>query len=111
MPGTYEIQVSASGYLPARISREVLPGATLTLSFQLTSAAIVSGTITESARQAVYRSTAALSVTRFGTPAPACAAGTVTGGRLLLTSYSAIRGAESLAARASAAESGAVGAA
>lgn len=96
--GTYEIQVSASGYLPARISREVLPGATLTLSFQLTSAAIVSGTITESARQAVYRSTAALSVTRFGTPAPACAAGTVTGGRLLLTSYSAIRGAESLAA-------------
>lgn len=96
--GTYEIQVSASGYLPARISREVLPGATLTLSFQLTSAAVLSGSITDAARQAAYRGTAALSVTRFGTPAPVCAAGAVTGGRLLLTSYSAIRGADALSA-------------
>jgi hypothetical protein len=96
--GTYEVQVSASGYLPARISREVLPGVSLTLSFQLTSAAVVSGTIAESARQAVYRSTAALSVTRHGGVAPACAAGAVTSGRFLLTSYSAIRGAEALAA-------------
>ncbi len=40
-PGTFEIQVSASGFLPARISREVLPGITGTLAFQLTSAAVV----------------------------------------------------------------------
>lgn len=97
-PGTFEIQVSASGFLPARISREVLPGVTLTLSFQLTSSAVVSGTIAEAARQTVYRSTAALSVSRFGTPAPSCAAGAVTSGRLVLTSYAAIRGGDNLTA-------------
>ena len=97
-PGTFEIQVSASGFLPARISREVLPGVTMTLSFQLTSSAVVSGTIADAARQAVYRSTAALSVARFGTPAPSCAAGAVTSGRLVLTSYAAIRGGDNLTA-------------
>jgi len=70
----------------------------MTLSFQLTSAAVVSGTIADAARQAVYRSTAALSVSRFGTPAPSCAAGAVTSGRLVLTSYAAIRGADNLTA-------------
>ena len=97
-PGTFEIQVSASGFLPARISREVLPGVTMTLSFQLTSSAVVSGTIADAARQSVYRSTAALSVARFGTPAPSCAAGAVTSDRLVLTSYTAIRGGDNLTA-------------
>lgn len=98
-PGSYDIEVTANGFLPARITREVLPGATLTLAFQLTSTAVVSATITDAARQAVYRSTGALSVTRFGAPAPACAAGAVTGGRLFLTSYNAIRGADALTLR------------
>lgn len=97
-PGSFEIQVSASGFLPARITREVLPGVTVTLSFQLTSSAVVSGTIAEPVRQSVYRSTAALSVLRFGTAAPSCAAGAVTSGRLVLTSYAAIRGADNLSA-------------
>ena len=96
-PATYDIEVGAPGYLPARVSREVLPGVTLTLSFQLTSAAVVAGTIADNVRQSVYRSTAALSVTRFGAP-PTCAAGAFTSGRLVLTSYAAIRGAENLSA-------------
>jgi len=95
-PGSYEIQVSARNFLPARITREVLPGVTLTLSFSLTPAAVLSGTITDAARQNVYRSTGALTIARFGAPAPACAAGVVTGGRFLLTSYSAIRGGDNL---------------
>ncbi len=95
-PGTYDVQVSASGFLPARVTREVLPGVTLTVSFQLTSAAILSGTITDVARQAVYRNTAALSISRFGSAAPSCAAGVAVGSRFLLTSYSAVRGADSL---------------
>jgi hypothetical protein len=94
--GSYEISVSARNFLPARITREVLPGSTLTLSFSLTPAAVLSGTITDAARQNVYRSTAALSIARFGAAAPACAAGVVTGGRFLLTSYSAIRGGDQL---------------
>ena len=98
-PGSYEIEVTATGFLPARITREVLPGATLTLAFQLTSSAVISATITDAARQNAYRSTAALSVSRFGTPAPACAAGVVAGSRLLLTSYTAIRGADALTVR------------
>lgn len=98
-PGSYEIEVTASGFLPARVTREVLPGTALTLGFQLTSSAVVTATISEPVRQSVYRSTAALSVTRFGAPAPACAAGVVTGGRLLLTTYNAIRGADGLTAR------------
>jgi hypothetical protein len=95
-PGSYEIQVSARNFLPARITREVLPGVSLTLSFSLTPAAVLSGTITDAARQNVYRSTGALSISRFGAPAPACAAGVVTGGRFFLTSYTAIRGGDNL---------------
>jgi hypothetical protein len=98
-PGSYEIEVAAQGYLPARIVREVLPGITLTLSFRLTSAVVASATIAENVRQSAYRSVASLSTTRFGAP-PACAAGTVVSGqgRLVLTTYSAIRGATAISA-------------
>ena len=96
--GTYDLEIGASGFLPIRIQREVLPGVALTFSFDLTSAAIVSGTIGEPARQSAYRSTAALAVTRFGTSAPLCAGGAVAGGRLLLTTNAAIRGASALTA-------------
>ncbi len=97
-PGSYEIEVAASGFLPARITREVLPGVTMVLSFRLTSAVVASATIAENVRQAAYRSVAALSITRFGAPA-ACAAGTfVTGGRFALTSYTAIRGVTAISA-------------
>ena len=98
-PGSYEIEVGAQGYLPARITREVLPGIQLTLSFRLTSAVVASATITDVVRQTAYRSVAALSATRFGAP-PACAAATfVSGqGRLALTTYTAIRGVSALSA-------------
>ncbi|MCC7000595.1 MAG: PEGA domain-containing protein [Gemmatimonadaceae bacterium] len=97
-PGTYDFEVSANGYLPARVQREVLPGVTVTLSFQLTTAAVAAGTIAEPVRQQAYRSTAALNVTRFGIGVPACAAAASVGGRFLVTSYSAIRGADNLGA-------------
>ncbi len=98
-PGSYEIEVAAQGYLPARITREALPGITLTLSFRLTSAVVASATIADDVRQSAYRSVAALSTTRFGAP-PACAAGTfVSGqGRLALTTYTAIRGVTGISA-------------
>ena len=96
-PGTYEISAAASGFIPVTIKREVLPGVTTTFAFQLAPSVLISGTISTGAREAVYKSTAAISVQRFGAAAPACAAGAVTGGRLLLTSYAAIRGADALA--------------
>lgn len=95
-PGTYEISVAASGFIPATIRREVLPGVTTTFAFQLAPSVLISGTISAGARDAVYKSTAAISVQRFGAAAPVCAAGTVTSGRLLVTSYAAIRGADAL---------------
>ena len=94
-PGTYEIEVAAPGYLQARVWREVLPGTTLTLSFQLNSAAVVSGTLSEAMRTRVYSGTAVLSTSRSGGP-PTCSAGVLAGGQLVLTSYTAIRGAEFL---------------
>ncbi len=98
-PGSYDIEVTATGFLPARVTREVLPGATVTLAFQLTSSAVITATISDAALQTATRAVAALSVTRFGAPAPACAAGAVTNTRLMVTSYTAIRGADGLTAR------------
>jgi hypothetical protein len=97
-PGSYEIEAAASGYLPARLTREVLPGVTTVLAFSLTSAAVASDVLAESVRQHTFRNVAALSVRRFGI-GPACAAGAfMTRDGLLLTSYQAIRGAEGASA-------------
>ena len=38
-PGSYELQAAAEGYLTARVTREVLPGVTTVLTFNLTSLA------------------------------------------------------------------------
>ena len=93
-PGSYELEAGASGYLPARITREVLPGVSTVLAFSLTSAAVASDVIAESLRQHTFANTAPLSVRRFGS-APACAAAAFVGrDGLLLTSYQAIRGAD-----------------
>jgi len=99
--GSYEIEAGAPGYLPARVTREVLPGVTTVLAFSLTSAAVASDVIAENVRQHTFRNTAALSVRRFGS-APSCAAGAfMTRDGLVLTSYQAIRGADSVSSATS----------
>lgn len=96
-PGTYDIEAGAPGYLPARVSREVLPGITTLLSFALTPATVASETLTDAERQRVYASILPFTATRFSS-APSCAAGVFVGANLVLTSYQAIRGADDLTA-------------
>lgn len=97
-PGTYELEISASGFLPLRLTREALPGITTEFTFTLTSAAAAANTLAPEVRARVARATIPLQVTRFGGPA-ACAVGVASGGqRLVLTSYHAIRGADAIAA-------------
>jgi hypothetical protein len=97
-PGTYELEVSGSGLLPMRVTREALPGITTEFTFTLTSAAAAANTLAPDVMARVARATIPLQVTRFGAPA-ACAVGVASGGqRLVLTSYHAIRGADAIAA-------------
>lgn len=93
-PGSYDLEVSATGFLPLRIRREALPGVTTEFSFTLVSSA--SNVIADDVRDRLFRATVPLNVTRFGMP-QACVAGvTADGGRLVITSYHAIRGADAV---------------
>lgn len=97
-PGTYELEISATGFLPMRVTREALPGVTTEFTFTLTSAAAAANTLAPDVAARLARATIPLQVTRFGGPA-ACAVGVASGGeRLVLTSYHAIRGADAIAA-------------
>jgi hypothetical protein len=101
-PGTYEIEAGAPGYLPATVTREILPGVTTVLAFNLTSAAVVSDVIADDVRRHTFANVAPLTARRFGT-SPACIAGAyVSRDGLVLTSYAAIRGADSIVAEAGA---------
>lgn len=96
--GTYELDISATGFLPMRVTREALPGVTTEFTFTLTSAAAAANTLAADVAARLSRATVPLQVTRFGGPA-ACAVGVASGGeRLVLTSYHAIRGADAIAA-------------
>jgi hypothetical protein len=94
--GTYEIQASAPGHRQARITREVLPGIGTVLGFALEpERAVAVEVLSDDVRARAGRSVAGISVTRFGVPQPACAAGVLVGrDGLLLTTYQAIRGAD-----------------
>jgi len=93
-PGTYELVVNAPGFLPVTVQREALPGVITDLSFTLTSNAAAANTLAADVRARVDRSIVPLTITRFGMT-PACAVGvTAAGGRLVLTSYHAVRGAD-----------------
>jgi hypothetical protein len=95
--GTYDLEVTASGSLPLRLTREALPGVTIELSFTFTSEAAAAATLAADIRTRVDRSVVPLTVTRFGVATAACAVGaTASGGRLVLTSYNAIRGADAI---------------
>jgi hypothetical protein len=95
-PGSYEVEAAAPGYLPARVTREVLPGVTTTLAFALTSAAVASDVIADNVRQRAFANLATLQVSRFAT-APGCAVGAyVSRDGLIVTSYRAVRGADNV---------------
>jgi hypothetical protein len=97
-PGTYELEVSASGFLPLQVTREALPGVTTDFAFTLTPAAAAAATLGADVQARLTRASVPLQVTRFGGQ-QACAAGIASGGeRLVLTSYAAIRGADAIAA-------------
>jgi hypothetical protein len=97
-PGTYEIEAAAVGYLPARVSREVLPGVTTVLTLALTPVAVATADITDDLRRHTFANVVPLTVHRYGM-APACAAGAFVGrDGLAITSYQAIRGADSVGA-------------
>ena len=94
-PGTYEIEAGAPGYLPARLSREVLPGVTTVLTFALAPASVASDVIADAARLRAFQHIVPLTARRFSS-APGCAAGTYVGSDLVLTTYAAIRGSDTV---------------
>ncbi|HXV85489.1 MAG TPA: serine protease, partial [Gemmatimonadales bacterium] len=95
--GTYSVQAAAENFLPAQVTREVLPGITTVLQFDLVSAAAAN--IAENVRAAAFRQLVPLNVQRFQTQ-PACGTGAyVSRDGLVITSYQAIRGAEAIEAR------------
>ena len=97
LPGTYEIEAAATGYLPARVTREVLPGVTTTLTMSLTS--LVAITLPDNVRQRMIANLVPFTVHRFGTTAT-CSAGIQVGRDLVVTTYQAVRGADSIAVTA-----------
>jgi hypothetical protein len=102
-PGSYRIEASAEGYQSAVVTREVLPGVTTSLVFDLVTtvvaeAELADSVLSETVRSLALQRVARLSVHRFGVT-PACAAGAVVSADgLLLTTYRAIRGAERIEA-------------
>ncbi len=98
--GSYEVQASADGYQPVQVTREVLPGITTVLTFDLQPVVtVVEGELSEAVRRTVLQQVTGITVYRFGV-APACGAGAIVGrDGLLITTYRAIRGADSVAVR------------
>ncbi|UCG88095.1 MAG: trypsin-like peptidase domain-containing protein, partial [Gemmatimonadota bacterium] len=97
--GSYDLQVTAEGYQEITVTREILPGVTSVLSFDLEPIAVATAPdeLPAEVASTVMSNLARFSASRFRT-APTCGtAHFVGGGGLLLTTYSAIRGAEELA--------------
>jgi len=112
-PGTYEVQAAAEGYLTAQVRRDVLPGVTTVLSFNLTPVgapavapppvvappriappAPVIPTLSAAARAAIQRQMSPVTVNRFGVGMACGTAAFVGRSGLLLTTYRTIRGAD-----------------
>jgi len=100
-PGSYVIDALASGFDSLQVTREVLPGVTSVLAFDLVSivveeVAVAPDVLPEDVDATVRDRLARFTATRFGTD-PTCGTGVFVGRNgLLLTTYSAIRGAEEL---------------
>ncbi len=101
-PGTYSMQVVAEGYHGIDVTREVLPGVTSVLNFNLQPVIVAPevearvDVLPENVDANTRNQLAFFSVTRFRTD-PTCGTGVFAGpDGLLLTTYAAIRGAEAL---------------
>ncbi len=95
-PSTYHVIVSAEGYLGAEVDREVLPGVETILRFNLQPIAVADSVLYAEAEAAALRHLGRVWVSRFGSERD-CGAGMFVGAYgLFLTSYSAIRGGESV---------------
>jgi hypothetical protein len=96
-PGSVEIQAAADGYLAVRVTREILPGVTTVVKFRLqtiTAAAAGPPALAEAVFARTRGQTAKVSLWHFGRN-PTCATGFYAGASYLVTSYEAIRGADS----------------
>jgi len=99
--GSYVLEASAVGFENAQVTREVLPGVTAVLGFDLVpivveEAAPVRNVLPTDVGSAVLGRLVRFTATRYGTAAT-CGTGILVGGDgLLLTTYTAIRGAEAL---------------
>jgi len=96
-PGTYEVQAVADGFLGVRITRVVLPGVTTVLKFNLQTvgdAAAGPPTVVDPLFGRLRAGSARLSLWRSGR-GPTCATGFFAGASLFVTTYEAIKGADS----------------
>jgi len=101
-PGTYSLQVSADGYNPTDVTREILPGVTTVLTFNLEptfvarEAELREDVLSEDVETTARSRLARFTANRYRTD-PTCGTGFLVGrDGLILTTYTAIRGAESL---------------
>ncbi len=94
-PGTYRFAARAAGAPEATVSAEVLPGVTTVLTFSFTSA---TSELATGVRQRIAGSMWGVQATRSGETS--CSGSAIAAGPgLLLSTYQAIRGAESLSLR------------
>jgi len=96
-PGSYEVQAVADGFLGVRVTRVVLPGVTTVLKFNLqTVGAAAAGppTVVDPLFGRLRAGSARLSLWRSGR-GPTCATGFFAGTSLFVTTYEAIKGADS----------------
>ena len=100
--GTYEFRATASGFGEATVTREILPGVSTNLAFNLRSVTIATidpAILPTAIEAAAFAQLARLTVTRFGTSST-CATATLVGANgLVLTTYNAIRGGDNISAR------------
>jgi hypothetical protein len=95
-PGSYEVQASAPGFVPARVAREILPGVTSVVTFTLRSVAVAAldSVLPTDVRTAALARTVKVTPDIYGVPQAACGSGVLAGNGIVLTSYAAIRGAD-----------------
>jgi hypothetical protein len=100
-PGSYTLEAAAPGYEGASVMREVIPGVTSVLSFDLMAveveqAALALDILPPDVELAVRNQLVRFNAMRFGGE-PTCGTGFFAGGDgLLLTTYTAVRGAETI---------------
>jgi hypothetical protein len=96
---SYTIEVTAPGQSATRVTREVLPGITTVVAFNLGGAPVAAvPTLPPDVARSAGQQLVKLQVMRFG-GAPECRVGFVSGRTHVVTTYDAIEGADSVTAR------------